>query len=66
MTDEQLEVAARHEQWHADKFGYERKNTEFRKGFPPFLLAKLMFCLKCSYIEKLDELGLEDNRSWSP
>jgi SAM-dependent methyltransferase len=45
MTDEQLEVATRTEQWHADKFGYERKNTEFKKG----------------YIERLDELGLEDN-----
>jgi len=45
MTDEQLDVAQRHEQWHAETFGYERKNTEFKKG----------------YIEKLDELGLEDN-----
>lgn len=45
MTDEQLEVANRHIQWHRERFGYARSNVEFRKG----------------YIERLDELGLEDN-----
>ena len=45
MTDEQLEVANRHIDWHRDKFGYEKSNVEFRKG----------------YIEELDKLGLEDN-----
>jgi SAM-dependent methyltransferase len=45
MTDEQLEVANRHIEWHREKFGYARSNVEFRKG----------------YIEKLDELGLEEN-----
>jgi ubiquinone/menaquinone biosynthesis C-methylase UbiE len=45
MTDAQLEVANRHVQWHAEKFGYSKPNTEFRKGF----------------IEKLGELGLEDS-----
>ena len=44
MTDEQLEVANRHLDWHRERFGYARSNVEFRKG----------------YIEKLDELGLED------
>ena len=43
MTDEQLEVANRHLDYHAQKFGYA--NVEFRKG----------------YIEKLDELKLEEN-----
>jgi len=43
MTDEQLEVANRHLDFHAQKFGYA--NVEFRKG----------------YIEKLDELKLEEN-----
>ncbi|RDH83579.1 MAG: methyltransferase type 11 [endosymbiont of Escarpia spicata] len=45
MTDEQLEVANRHIEWHRDRFGYAKSNVEFRKG----------------YIEKLDELGLEEN-----
>ena len=43
MTDEQLEVARRHVDWHSERFGYRKSNVEFRKG----------------YIEKLDELGLE-------
>jgi arsenite methyltransferase len=43
MTDEQLEVANRHIEYHRDKFGYAKANTEFHKG----------------YIEKLDELDLE-------
>ncbi|RLJ17449.1 methyltransferase type 11 [bacterium endosymbiont of Escarpia laminata] len=45
MTDEQLEVADRHIEWHRDRFGYAKSNVEFRKG----------------YIEKLDELGLKEN-----
>ena len=45
MTDEQLEVANRHIEYHREKFGYAAANTEFRKG----------------YIEKLDELNLPDN-----
>ncbi|MGE4610556.1 MAG: methyltransferase domain-containing protein [Paracoccaceae bacterium] len=44
MTDEQLDVARRHVDFHADAFGYAAPNVEFHKG----------------YIEKLDELGLED------
>lgn len=45
MTDEQLEVAKKHEDYHRDLFGYQNKNTEFKLG----------------YIEKLDELDLPDN-----
>ena len=45
MTDEQLDVANRHIDYHAEKFGYDRPNIEFRKGL----------------IEKLNELGLEEN-----
>jgi SAM-dependent methyltransferase len=45
MTDEQLAVANRHIEWHRERFGYDRSNVEFRKG----------------YIEKLDELELEEN-----
>ncbi|MEN8167535.1 MAG: methyltransferase domain-containing protein [Pseudomonadota bacterium] len=44
MTDEQLALANRHIDWHRERFGYARSNVEFRKG----------------YIERLDELGLED------
>ena len=44
MTDEQLEVANRHLDWHREQFGYARSNVAFRKG----------------YIEKLDELDLDD------
>lgn len=43
MTPEQLEVARRHEHWHADKYGYDTPNTRFLEG----------------YLEKLDELDLE-------
>ncbi len=43
MTDEQLDVARAHQDYHAQAFGYARPNTEFHKG----------------YIEKLDELPLE-------
>ncbi|MBT3347546.1 MAG: methyltransferase domain-containing protein [Thiotrichales bacterium] len=46
MTDAQLEVANQHIQWHADRYGYSQSNVTFHKG----------------YIEKLDELGLEDER----
>jgi len=45
MTDEQLKTAREHIQWHADKFGYKKPNTEFKQG----------------YIERLNELGLADN-----
>src|SRR5512137_744394 len=43
MTDEQLAVARRHVDWHAQKFGYAKSNTRFLHG----------------YIERLGELGLE-------
>ena len=33
MTDEQLEVARRHIDYHTGKFGYSKPNVEFRKGF---------------------------------
>ena len=45
MTNEQLAVANRHIDFHRQAFGYQSPNVEFRKG----------------YLEKLDELGLEDN-----
>jgi SAM-dependent methyltransferase len=45
MTDEQLDVANRYLDHHRRQFGYETSNVEFRKG----------------YIERLDELGLEDD-----
>lgn len=45
MTDEQLEVANRHVDFHTKSFGYDEPNVEFKKGF----------------IEKLDDLGLPDN-----
>jgi len=45
MTDEQLEVANRHIDYHRDEFAYQKANVEFKKG----------------YIEHLDDLGLEDN-----
>lgn len=45
MTDEQLAIANRHVDWHRDKFGFKKSNVRFTKG----------------YIEKLDELDLEDN-----
>ncbi len=45
MTDEQLAVARRHVQWHADKFGHKTPNTEFRQG----------------YIEDLQAAGIADN-----
>src|SRR5499427_600687 len=43
MTDEQLETARSHIDWHMRTFGYARPNVKFLKG----------------YIEKLGELGLE-------
>ncbi len=45
MTDEQLDVANKHIEYHREKFGYKKSNVSFKKG----------------YIEKLHELGLEDN-----
>ncbi len=44
MTDEQLEVANKYIEYHTKEFGYNSSNVEFKKG----------------YIEKLDELGLEE------
>ncbi|MFT4582272.1 MAG: arsenite methyltransferase [Gammaproteobacteria bacterium] len=43
MTDNQLETARRHIDYHTEKFGYAKPNVEFKKG----------------YLETLDELGLE-------
>lgn len=43
MTEEQLEVARKHENWHKERFGYKKSNVSFLKG----------------NIEKLDELDLE-------
>jgi len=45
MTEEQLAVALQHENYHAEKFGFSKKNTEFRQG----------------YIEKLDQLDLAES-----
>jgi SAM-dependent methyltransferase len=45
MTEEQLEVANRHIEYHREKFGYSHSNVTFLQG----------------YIERLDELGLEKN-----
>lgn len=45
MTDEQLDVANAHLDFHADAFGYAKPNVRFLKG----------------YIEKLDQLDLADN-----
>lgn len=45
MTDEQLEVARRYQDYHAQKFGYSHPNTDFRKGF----------------IEDLSSMGLSDH-----
>jgi len=45
MTDEQLEIANQYIDYHTDAFGYSKANVAFKKG----------------YIEKLDELELEDN-----
>lgn len=43
MTDAQLDVARRHQDWHAEAFGHASSNVAFHHGF----------------IEKLDELDLE-------
>ncbi len=45
MTPEQLEVATRHRDWHADRFGYQNSNVEFLYG----------------HIENLATLGIADN-----
>jgi len=45
MTDEQLEIANRHVEYHREKFGYQQANTRFLNG----------------YIEKLDALNIADN-----
>lgn len=44
MTEEQLEVARRHQAYHQDKFCFKQSNVEFRQG----------------YIERLAELELDD------
>lgn len=45
MTPEQLEVAVRHRDWHAENFGYSRSNVEFLHG----------------HIENLAAIGIADN-----
>ena len=45
MTDEQLDIANKYIDYHTEAFGYKKPNIAFKKG----------------YIEKLDELELEDN-----
>ncbi len=46
MTPEQLAVARRHEDWHAQQFGYEKSNVQFIDGT----------------IEHLEETGLADGQ----
>ncbi|PCJ16218.1 MAG: methyltransferase type 11 [Candidatus Cloacimonadota bacterium] len=45
MTDEQLEVAKKHQDFQREKFSYKKSNVEFKKG----------------YIEDLKSLNIEDN-----
>ncbi|RKZ42154.1 MAG: methyltransferase type 11 [Gammaproteobacteria bacterium] len=45
MTEEQLEVANQYVDYHTQKYGYSQPNVEFKQG----------------YIERLDELGLDDD-----
>lgn len=45
MTDEQLEVANKHKEYHREAFGLGKSNVDFRKGV----------------IEDLKSSGLEDN-----
>jgi ubiquinone/menaquinone biosynthesis C-methylase UbiE len=45
MTDEQLEVANKHIDYHTEKFGYKKPNIEFKKG----------------HIEQLDELDIQND-----
>ncbi len=45
MTEEQLKIARQYQDFHAKAFGYAQSNVEFKQG----------------YIERLDELDLEDN-----
>ncbi|MEA3413444.1 MAG: methyltransferase domain-containing protein [Pseudomonadota bacterium] len=45
MTERQLDIARRHAGWHAERFGYEASNVTFLDGL----------------IERLDQLGLEDD-----
>eukprot|EP01013_Petalomonas_cantuscygni_P011293 TRINITY_DN246_c0_g1_i3.p1 TRINITY_DN246_c0_g1~~TRINITY_DN246_c0_g1_i3.p1 ORF type:complete len:392 (+),score=68.25 TRINITY_DN246_c0_g1_i3:100-1176(+) len=33
MTEEQLEVARRYEEWHRERFGFTRANTSFLQGY---------------------------------
>lgn len=44
MTAEQLDVARRHQQWHAERYGYAQSNVTFAEG----------------YIERLDACGIAD------
>ena len=46
MTEGQLEVARKYQQFHADKFGFSKPNTDFVKG----------------YIENLGAAGLTDKQ----
>ena len=45
MTDEQLEIAQAHREYHRERFGYGQSNVQFEKG----------------YIERLGELQLQEN-----
>ncbi|MBS0212010.1 MAG: methyltransferase domain-containing protein [Proteobacteria bacterium] len=44
MTPEQLQIARRHQAWHADRYGYAQSNVRFEEGL----------------IERLDECGIDD------
>lgn len=45
MTDEQLDIARRHRDWHAERFGHARSNVQFLQG----------------YIEDLSALSIPDD-----
>ncbi len=39
MTEEQLAVAKKHCDWHAERYGYSRSNVEFKQGYMEDLLT---------------------------
>lgn len=45
MTKEQLDIAKTHCDWHADRYGYDKSNVEFKQG----------------YMEDLASAGIADN-----
>ena len=58
MTDEQLATANEFEEYHRQKFGYEKSNVSFKKGFENFFLIPFFSGYKKSCFSNFEKFEI--------